>query len=339
MFNKTAALFWAAQGLLTMAGEHRVTQIIPLAGDGGSDALCLDSEARRLYVARGNSVVVMDVDSGRFLTTINDLPGIGGIAVAPAVDRGYVTATADNKVSIFNLGRFEHLGGIAVGKEPVGIVFDATASRFYTLDRESKTASAIDPDDGEVEVTIDLQGRPAGAASDNKGRVFITLDDTGELAWIDAAVMKLEKKWPLNGCPSPRAIAMDAARDRLLISCDKGRIAVVDAGTGRVVSTTETGAQAGGGDIAVDSGSGTAFVANRQGSVTVLSETGDGKYKVTGEVHTASGARVMAFDPKTRQLFVLSPDAPDQGARPVDASAKREAAGTPQSTRLLVIHD
>lgn len=322
-------------GVVAMAGEHRVTQIIPLTGDGGADALCLDAEARRLYVARQSSVVVMDVDSGRVLTTINDLPGIGGIAVAPAVDRGYVTATADNKVSIFNLNRFEHLGGIAVGKEPVGIVFDAAASRFYTLNRESKTASAIDPDDGEVEETINLEGRPSGGASDGKGRVFVALEDTNEIAWIDAGAMKLEKKWPLEGCQAPKAVAMDVPRDRLLVSCGAGRIAVVEAGTGRMLSTIETGA-GGGGGIAVDEVSGTVFAANREGSITILADAGDGKYKVAQSIHTAGGARVMAFDPRTRQLFVLSPDAPDQGARPAD---KREAPSAPQSTRLLVIHD
>src|SRR5690349_11393183 len=93
---------------------HRVVQIIPLAGEAGNGALWIDSAARRLYVARSNGLLVLDADSGRPLAEIKDLPGIAGIAIAQVNNRGYVTNSNDDRISIFELTGFGHLGQIPV---------------------------------------------------------------------------------------------------------------------------------------------------------------------------------------------------------------------------------
>src|SRR5216683_3303851 len=212
-------IFLFTFGALALIAEHHVTQIIPLSGEGGADALLIDSDARRIYVSRGNSLLVLDVDSGRQLAEVADLPGIDGLAVAPAINRGYVTGSRDHNVSIFELDKFGHLGGIKVGAMPGAIVYDASAHRFFTMDRGSGTASAIDADDGEVEVTVHLDGRPGRAAADNQGRVYLVLEDTSELIELDAKGMRLQKRWPLPGCVSPHGIAFDSERGRLFIGC------------------------------------------------------------------------------------------------------------------------
>ena len=316
---------------LPLFGGHRVVQIVPLEGDGGAHVLLVDSSARRLYVAMSNRLLVMDIDSGRQLAVIADLPAIAGIAVAPGIDRGYATNSTDNGVSIFALSDFGHLGHIPLGSNPGALVYDTSAHRFYALNRGSNNASAIDADDGEVEHTIDLGGVPAGAVSNDRGTVFVVLENTNELIEINAKEMTLSRRWPLPGCQSPHGIAIDDRRSRLFIGCSKQRLAVVDATDGRLIGTAATGE--GGGDVATDTASGLVYIANRNGSISVLSEVSPEKYETVESIGTEMGSIGLAFDPVTRQLFTLAPV-----SKPVRSGAlKPGEADASGSSQLLVI--
>ena len=72
------------------AGYHLLRQV-PLGGDGGWDCLTVDADARRLYIARSNRVMVVDADSGTLIAEIPNTPGVHGVALVPKVGRGFVT--------------------------------------------------------------------------------------------------------------------------------------------------------------------------------------------------------------------------------------------------------
>lgn len=306
-------------------------QIIPLAGEAGSGALWIDSAARRLYVACSNGLLVLDADSGRSLAEIKDLPGIAGIAIAQVNNRGYVTNSNDDRISIFELTGFGHLGQIPVGGNPGALVYDSSAHRFYAMNRGSRNASAIDADDGEVEETIDLGGLPAGAVADDHGRVFIVLEDRAELVEIDAKKMAFSRRFAIPGCTAPRDIALDESRGRLFIGCAAQRLAVMSTQDGNVLSIAGTGS--GGGGIATDTSSDLVFVANTSGGVTILADSGNANYHAIETVATAGNVSAIAFDAATRQLFVLA----SAGTVPRPGpSQKPEDTGT-RSSQLLVL--
>jgi DNA-binding beta-propeller fold protein YncE len=314
-----------------LSAGHRVLQVMPLPDQGG-EALLVDSAARRVYVARSNRLLVLDIDSGKQVAEIIDLPAIAAIAVAPGIDRGYVTSSVDNRVSIFALSDFGHLGGIPLGSNPGALVYDTAAHRFYAMNRGSNNASAIDADDGEVEQTIDLGGRPAGVAGNDHGAVFVVLEDRSEVVRIDARKMALSERWAIPGCKTPHGIAVDEGRQRLFIGCAEKRLVVLSAADGTLIATAQTGE--GGGDIAVDAASGFVYVANREGSISVVAETSAGKFETVETVATERGARALAFDPATHRLFALTPaPAPTVAAGPRKAG-EPAAAGPSQ---ILVI--
>ncbi len=314
-----------------LSAGHRVIEVLPLPGQGG-EALLVDSAARRLYVARDNHLLVFDVDSRRQIADVADLPSIAGIAVAPGIDRAYVTSSADNRVNIFALSNFGHLGHIPLGSNPGALVYDTLAHRFYAMNRESRNASAIDADDGEVEQTIDFGGRPAGAAGNDRGAVFAVLEDRNEVLRIDAKAMALSQRWPIPDCKAPHGIAIDDRRYRLFIGCSEQRLVVLDARNGSLITAARMGE--GGGDIAADSSSGLVFVANRNGSVSVLGEASEGKYEVVETVPTARGATVLAFDTVSQRLFVLAPAPAPAAAGPHRKPGEETAPGPSQ---LLII--
>src|SRR5260221_686080 len=85
-------------------GPYRVLERIAVGGqDGGYDFLRVDDEARRLYVAHGSRVEVLDTVTGKVIGQISDTPGVHGIALAVDYGHGFTSNGADRSVTMFDL--------------------------------------------------------------------------------------------------------------------------------------------------------------------------------------------------------------------------------------------
>jgi hypothetical protein len=110
-------------------------------------------------------------------------------------------------------------------------------------------------------------------------------------------------KWPLAPCEEPSGMAMDTKTRRLFSGCDNKMMAVMDADTGKVVTTVPIGD----GVDATWFDPGTKYVLNscgQDGVLTVIHEDSPDKYTVVENVPTAKGARTMALDPKTHSVYL-----------------------------------
>ena len=72
--------------------RYHIAHDVPLPGDEGWDYLTLDSEGHRLFIAHGTHVLVVDTEKLAVAGRIADTPGVHGIALAPELGRGYVSA-------------------------------------------------------------------------------------------------------------------------------------------------------------------------------------------------------------------------------------------------------
>src|SRR5579863_8275933 len=126
------------------AGGRHLIQRIPIPGDYGWDYLTADSEGRRLYVSHDKEVVVIDLDSHAI---IGKIPGsdVHGIAVVRDLGRGFISATDPGSVTIFDLKTLAVIDKLSVGEDPNAIFYDRKTKRVFTIDRGSKSVSAIDP--------------------------------------------------------------------------------------------------------------------------------------------------------------------------------------------------
>src|ERR1700686_5982 len=98
------ALFFA---LVTISGGaeapgFKVTQRYPIPGDSGFDYIVFDNSSNRLYVSHGIEGNVLDAASGEILGKVEDTPGVHGIAIVPALHRGFTTNGKDSTVSVFD---------------------------------------------------------------------------------------------------------------------------------------------------------------------------------------------------------------------------------------------
>lgn len=302
-FASVVALVLALTAISTAAdGDYSVTRKIPIPGQGSFDYLTVDASARRLYVSHGTQVEVLDIDSLALVGSIPKTPGVHGVAIAPESGRGFVSEGQSNAVLVFDLKTLKEITNVSAGKKPDGIIYDDATKRIFAFNGESNSATAIDAASGKVAGTVDLGGGPEFAAADGNGYVFNNLEDESLVLKINSRDLKVEQRWPTAPCSSPSSMAMDRAKRRIFIGCRNKVMAVLDADSGRVITTLPIGDHV---DATVfDAEKKLIFNSNGEGTITVVAQKGPNDYAVVQTVKTAPRAKTMAFDPKTHQLFL-----------------------------------
>ncbi|MBV9572646.1 MAG: YncE family protein, partial [Acidobacteriales bacterium] len=220
---------------------YHLTQTYKLGGEGGWDYLTADSASRRLYISRGTHVVVINADSGQPVGDIPDTPGVHGIALAPELKRGFISNGREGTVTIFDLDTLKAITKVKAGQNPDAILYDSSTKRVFAFNGRSQDATAIDAANGTVIGTIKLEGKPEFAASDGRGGVFVNIEDKSQLDAIDPGKLEVRSRWPLAPCESPSGLAIDAKNHRLFPGCDNKMMAVLDADTGKVITTLPIG--------------------------------------------------------------------------------------------------
>ena len=289
---------------LAGARAYHVTNTYALGGEGGWDYLTFETGAHRLFISRATHVIVIDADSGKPVGDIPDTPGVHGIALAPDLGRGFISNGREGTVSIFDLKTLKTLSKVKAGDNPDSIIYDSVTKRVFAFNGRSHDATAIDAEKGTVVGTIKLDGKPEFAVSDGKGGVFVNIEDKSELAALDPNRLEVRAVWPLAPCDQPSGLAMDRKNRRLFSGCANKLMAVVDADSGKVISTLPIGE---GVDAnAFDPGTRLAFASCGEGLLTVVHEDSPGKFRVVENVPTQKGARTMALDPETHRIFLVT---------------------------------
>jgi YVTN family beta-propeller protein len=297
----TAVVFLFCATVPALAADnYQITKKIPIPGQGGWDYLTVDEGARRLYVSHGTQVEVIDVDSGGVVGKVENTPGVHGIAVAPELGRGFISNGQAATVTIFDLKTLKKIADVPTGKKPDAILFDPATTRVFAFNGGSNSATVIDAKEGTVAGTVDLGGGPEFAVSDGKGYVFNNLEDEGMVLKIDARKMAVDQRWKV--CDAPSSMAMDRENRRLFIGCRSKVMAVMNADTGKVITTLPIGDHVDA--TAYDVESKLIFNSNGEGTVTVIRQSSPDEYSVVETVKTLPRAKTMALDPKTHQLFL-----------------------------------
>ena len=296
-------LLLVTSGLAADAGNHRI-KTSKLGGDGGWDYIPLDRTSNRLYISRSTHVIVINPESGETVGDIPDTPGVHGIALAPEFGRGFVSNGRDGTVSVFDQASLKVLSKIKVGENPDAILYDPASKRVFTFNGRSHDATAIDAAKGTVVGTIKLDGKPEFAVSDEKGEIFVNIEDKSELLAIDPAKLEVKSRWPLAPCEEPTGLAIDRKHRRLFSGCSNKLMAILDADSGKLVSTLPIGD--GVDATAFDPETGLAFASCGEGVLTVMHEDSANKFSVTENVPTERGARTMTLDPAKHQIFLVT---------------------------------
>jgi DNA-binding beta-propeller fold protein YncE len=301
-------LFCAALLLPAQASpKYKVAKTYQLGGEGGWDYLTWDAPKQRLFITRGTHVMVVDPTTGKVIGDIAGMKGIHGVALAPDLNKGFVSDGGANQVVVFDYTTLKTTGTIDVGDRPDAIAYAPATKRVFTFNGRGKDSTVIDATSNKVLGSIALGGKPEFAVANGKGRLFVNDEDSGELLELDPQAMSVKHRWKMAGCEEPTGLAIDVKHHRLFAGCGNRVMAIVDSESGKVVTTVPIGE--GVDATAYDPEWKLAFSSNgRDGNLTVVREDPADKYKVLDTVETKRGARTMALDPKSHTVYVVTAD-------------------------------
>jgi DNA-binding beta-propeller fold protein YncE len=313
--------------LMAAATGYHILNEIKIGGEGGWDYLTVDSAARRLYVSHATHVVVVDLDKNIVVGDIPDTPGVHGIALAPELNKGFISNGRGNNITIFDMKTMKATATVAAEMNPDDICYDRGSQRVFAFNGRSRSATVVDAKSGTVAATIPLPGKPEFSVADGKGHIYTNIEDANEIVEIDAAKAVVLKKYALTGCEGPSGMAMDLKGRRIFSVCGNRVMAVSDPDKGTVIATPAIGAGPDG--VVFDPGNGYAMSSNGDGTMTIVQQAG-GKYEVVENIATERGARTIALDEKTHRAYLPT-------ATAGQAAAGGRAPYLPDSFKVVVV--
>ena len=314
---------------------YKVLTRYPVPGNGGFDYVAIDSQARRIYASHGTQVEVVDADNGKLIGTITDTPGVHGAAIASEFKQGFTSNGREDKVSVFDTTTLKTIRKIDVGKGPDGIYYDPKTKRVFTNNHGSHDITAIDAKTGTVVGTVKAETDGEQAIIGADGMIYVNGENTNDVVVFDPTTLEVKKRFPIGVAKTPTGLAYDAKTNRLFIGCrNEPKMVVMDAATGKVIKDFPIGK---GVDYAgFDAQAKLIFFSCGEGILSIYHEKSADDYEDAGAVKTQPSAKTMAFDEKTKRVFLTAVEygeapAPAAGGRPARPPVK------PDSFTVLVV--
>jgi DNA-binding beta-propeller fold protein YncE len=313
------------------APTYRVTDSIAGPDGAGWDYAAVDSATRRLYVAHGDAVTVVDIAGGTAPATsigaINHGHGVVPVAHGKML---LVTSGRDSTVRLIDAKTGAQSASIAVDKDPDAAILDPATGHVLVMNAEAGTIAEIDVAKHAVVRTITVKPALEFAAIGRGRTLFVNNEEANEIDTVDLRSGKVGAPIALTGCEAPTGLAYDDKTDRLIAACANGKAAIVDAGARHLVALADIGM--GPDAVILDAARRLAFIpCGRDGVLEVLSLDAPGGVKRVATVKTEVGARTGALDPVTGAIFL-----PTARFGPPAPGAKRPPA-LPGSFHIVVV--
>jgi YVTN family beta-propeller protein len=222
----------------SLKAEFTVLKRFPLAGEGGWDYLTVDAPHHHLFISRSTHVQVMDTETGALVGDILNTPGVHGIALAPQLDKGFISNGRDNSVTVISLSTLLNLNKIPTpeGKKPDFIFFEPSTEDVYVFNGQSNNATVIDAKTDQIKGTVALSGIPEAAVSDLNGYVYVALEDKNAVAKIKQSHLHEAAVFKVPHCDEPAGLAISQRTKELFVGCHNKGLYLVDSQTGKTLS-------------------------------------------------------------------------------------------------------
>ena len=321
------ALLWLASSSGVLAAEPaaplKIIDRIAIP-DGPWDYASVDGAARRLYLARGDGVMALDLDTGKLTQTLVPGARVHAAVPLPATGRLLSTNGSSNTATLAESETGKVVAEIPTGHKPDAAILDPKTGLVLVMNGESGDVTLIDGKTAKAVGSIDIGGKLEFVAADGKGKAFVNVEDKSELAIVDIARRKVTGRVALKGCEDPSGLARDPASGVLLTVCANDVALAIDPAKSAVIATLPIGKHP---DAAIFDAARHLFLVpcGGDGTLTLIASKGH-VLSVAGSVATERGARTGALDDKTGRIYLpaaeFTPAAtPDGRPTPVPGSA------------------
>jgi DNA-binding beta-propeller fold protein YncE len=288
---------------LSAQSSYKIDRKISLPGEGFWDYITVDEVNGRIFQSHNSMAQVVDIKTGKVVGTIPDTKGIHGVAIAQDLNKGFTSNGRDTSVTVFDLKTLAIITKIKVtGENPDAILYDAFSKRIFTGNGRSKSFTVIDAVKNTVAGTIVLDGKPEAIVTDGKGKIYVNIEDASLIEMINSSTMKVEAHWPIAPGEEPSGLALDNETHRLFSVCGNKLMMVVDAVSGKVITSLPIGDGCDG--AAFDPAFKRVYASNGEGTLTVVQVENANSFKVLETVPTQRGARTIALDKTTHHIYL-----------------------------------
>jgi DNA-binding beta-propeller fold protein YncE len=276
-------------------------------GTGRIDYVSADSVNRRLYIPRGNAILVFDLDTLAPTASIPGLMSGHGVTVDPVLSHGF---SSSSPVIMWEAKNLATIKTIPVQGHPDGILFESQTERVFIFSHIAPNVTVLDARDGTIIGTINLRGSPEQAVSDGFGHLYVDLEDKNSIAVVDVNALKVTAVYRLGGKGGdPGGLALDPKNHILFAFCRKSATAVIlNALNGKILGTLPIGKGADGGGF--NARTREAFSSQGDGTLTIIKENSPSSFAVEQIVQTMPHAKTCTFDTKTEHIILIATDRP-----------------------------
>lgn len=272
------------------------------------DYVMADSDGRRIYVAHGTEVVVLDADNYSVIGKIGGLQLCHGVALVKDIGKGFITDGDQEAVIVFDIKTLKVTGKIKTNQPDTdSIIYDPSSKHLFTLNGHSASTTVIDPVRETVLRTLALGSNVESAVADGRGMIYDNDEGTNEIIAIDSRAIQVKARWPVAPAGLPVSMAMDR-ENRRLFSGSRGPqlLIMMDANNGKVIQTFPIGAVVDG--TIFEPATGMVFVSTRDAKLAIFHEDSPDKLTEVETITTEEGAKTMALDSKTHNIFLSTSD-------------------------------
>lgn len=303
---------------------YKIVNTTQTPGTGGVDYVYADNDGRRLYVPRGEQVLVFDLDTLKSAGAISNARA-RGVAVDPQSHHGFCSSSP---VVMWDTKTLQTIKTIDVQGRPDGILFEPATQRIFVFSHSQPNATVLDAKDGAVVGTIDLGGAPEQAASDGKGRLYVDLEDKDNIAVVDVKALKVIAHYDLAGKGGgPGGLGFDGKNGILFAMCHTPATCVVlRADDGKILTTLPIGKGTDGGGF--NPATMEAFSSQGDGTLTIIKEKSPTEFEVEQTVATKPRAKTCTLDTKNNQIVLIAIEPATAAATTGEAAASAKPAET-----------
>jgi DNA-binding beta-propeller fold protein YncE len=285
-----------------------------IGGTGGSwDYAMIDDHSGRLYLAQ-SGVTAVDLKTNVITTGLVIANMSHGLAL---LEDGNI-AVDDSQTKVITV--FDGFSGKIVSRIPTAqfnpasgmhaldaLVFDPVTGMLVAVNGESGLLLLVDVDTSRVAGTISVGGHPEFAVADGTGKLLINVNraKSSEIAVVDIAARRLERRMPLRGCEGATGLGFDKALGLALAVCDNGLLKVLNVQTGLQVASIPVGR--GADAVMFDSKRRRAFVpSGDSGTLSVIAVRSATDIALVQTLTTQTGTRLGAVDIDTGRVYLPS---------------------------------
>jgi DNA-binding beta-propeller fold protein YncE len=312
-YNGRAGRYWdriTRQGAVqAAAGASSLSRVavFDLPGPAGKrfDYLTIWPERQLLLSSHlgAGRLYVIDLTNNKVLHTIEDVPGIEAVEIAPDVVKAYTSDWGEHKVGVIDLKQMKIIKRIPVENKPDGIAYAARFHKMYVSDERAKAEFVIDVLRDEVVKTIRFDSETGMPQFDPIGKhVWINLQDDNVIAEIDPASDTVVGKYPVGTCRGNHGMVLDPKNRRAFLSCEENDLMTVfDLDAHQPVTSLPMAA--GADVIKFDSGLQRIYVACGSGAISIFQQDDPTHYRKLEDYPVQKRVHSIAVDQATHRVY------------------------------------